>query len=751
MKKVRLFTLLFGLLLPVVAHAQEGPGVLYSYEQLQLGTSAQWVLIPAPMTSNLTGDLESDVRAAFNALKAAKPPTYGKTKLEVSPKELKKGIAKVIIDEDKQAYSLIIEAEVVYTLAAYGIAQVDFGGSPARILGCAEIPFAAYSLTLPVWRALPPAYVEAAWVQFADGSLQELALFQSDLKKGDSRALKRVYAALDAGEDFGKIGILGSLPSLGLEGWQAEVVSQLSSPSVEVRLAAIEALRGQEGAEVLEALVKRVDGDSEAQVQSAAAAVLSESKDKAYSIYGLFYTARGADTALAIQAIEEIASSRVDGAEEELLAALERAPKIAHAAAIGLVSMGEEEALVVALKKGKLEQATRLQLAQVLVESKEEERVLAGLELLAFEGDEAQVMMALEKSQTLGEDAADLWLTCLQSQYPSARVAAAESLVTLKEDDYLKPMAKAAEAFPSEASEIEASMVELLMISETLSELEDRSKKKQPALLHRAVYRALGKKAAKSKRFSSVEDKLLVGLESGEGVVVGGAILGLSHSPTPANLELILAKASHDSVTVREDVARALQRFAVGEGQDVLLELSQDSMPSVGVLAIRTLGVRGDVGVTKTLLKRGAGESPELRIELINTLVLLAGKKTKEDVVSYISNALFEDDRLVKLAAVAALGRMDSEQAIGSLALLVQDPDAQIRQATLHALGASKRADALPLILGALVSDDTATQIAAVGALSLHGSEAAREALVELSSSDVDPAVRAELSKALGQ
>src|SRR5690606_21023759 len=67
--------------------------------------------------------------------------------------------------------------------------------------------------------------------------------------------------------------------------------------------------------------------------------------------------------------------------------------------------------------------------------------------------------------------------TALDSSFSSVRLNAAEQLALLKEDDRLGAMAKAAQAYPDDGEAIESQMVALLVAAESLSDLEDRTKK----------------------------------------------------------------------------------------------------------------------------------------------------------------------------------------------------------------------------------------------------------------------------------
>lgn len=738
---------------PSTASAQNGPGIYYSYEKAQLGNTAQWVLVPHTLKGDLSGDLETDARAAFQALRSTKPPTYGGTSINIDPADLKKGKVSVQIDSAVQAYALIIEAEVVHTMAALGIEQVVFTGAVSETLTVADVPFAAFVATVPLWRALPPATLEGGMVRLPSGDLTTVEGFQQKLATKDSAAVKAVFSALQSGPALAKVGILERLPALGLDKWQDEVVKRLKDDAAEVRLAAVGALKGTRDKDALEALVAVIDKDSDANVQAAAAGVLSATGDKKYGAYGIYFALRGQDKAAALTAIDELVKQRVDSAADELVKAMSHPDKAVGArAARALGELNQDRALRQAIGDEKIDLEIREEAALALAALSDKDAAFAGRSWLAARGSEAAALEAIARLAATRDPEPHAALAAgLDSPHRDARIASARALATLKEDDSLKAMAIAAGKYADERVEIEDAMVDLLEAAETLSNIEDRLKSEKNAILKRATYRALGRKAPAAGRSAAVRDKLVAGLDESDEQARGGALIGLAADPSDDNMTLISARGSDASAQVRADVALALASYPAGKATDVLLQLARDtSSADVAIAAIRSFGVRSEFSVVRDLVKLGK-DDPRVRIALVRNLPLLVNNDTRSDVVAYVSNLLFDGDRTVKLAAIESLGQLADDQSIGALALLVQDPDQEIQFAGFNALAATRHASAVPLIAKGLESADPAVRRASLQGLAAHGGSGVREHLEKVAGNDPDAEIKDLAQRLLAQ
>lgn len=727
-------------LLPSLAWAQQGPGYIYSYEQLQLGDTAQWVLVPKALPNNLIGDLESDVRAAVSALQKAKRPTYGRTTVTVEPKALAQGKVTINVDEDKIKYQLIIEAEVVTTLAGLGITEVTFESDTTRVVRPEEIPFASFTPTLPLWRALPPAKLKQGLVLMPDGSYMDVTAFQAAVKKGDREVLDAVYASMLVDAPLAQIGTIERLTELKPKGWEDAVSGCLQKDSSDVRIAAIDALRGSKDKKVLEALSKVVDKDSNPDVQAAAASCLSASDNKKYSVYGAYHTLRGDDANAAVAAIDELVKKKITDAVPELVTALSHpATSVGRRAATAIRELGDDKALLKALSNEELRPEIREQLGieVSLLKSKDDRYI--GLAYVAAKGTETHALEAIAQLGKLRDPEPYPALeAALQSTTPEVRLAAAAQLADLKAVDSVLKLMEAARTYPDEAFEIEQSVVRLLASAEKLSELEERLEGRNSPLLKRSVYMALGQRAVDGNAFNRVRETLTQGLQDPEPVARGGAILALASATNPDDLLVLSPLSRDDDANVRVDVARALSLYPAGQAQDALLKLLGDDSEDVVVAAVKAFGKRKETAVLRDLMKMQKHPSKRVRIALLKAVAAVVDDETRADGLPWIANALFDSDVEVKSAAIKVLGGFNDAQAVESLALLVRDPNKTIQHATLRALGATQHPDAISLLAEGLKAADAPTRRVALEALQVHANPAVQVEIEQFLTTEAD-------------
>ncbi len=184
----------------------------------------------------------------------------------------------------------------------------------------------------------------------------------------------------------------------------------------------------------------------------------------------------------------------------------------------------------------------------------------------------------------------------------------------------------------------------------------------------------------------------------------------------------LLGHLDDPAAEVREEVARALGRIGDGRAVVPLIGKVQDSVPDVRRVVARALGDLGDGRAASALMLAIQDAAPEVRLE-----------------------------------AVTALGKLRSEEAVTTIAPLV-DPDAaeggssnypgvhvaqqggvgngEVRSAALRALGRIGSDAAVKVLVAALAKDDPASPRSAVrDALAAAGKRAATAAMAVLTGS----------------
>ncbi len=748
---VALSALTFSVVGPRPAAAQDGPGIIYSYEKIHTGNTTQWVLIPKAMTGVLSNDLETNVRAAFRALKAAKPPTYGRTDLVVDPAQLKVGKATVSIDPDKTKYALIIQAEALHTLESLGIHTVIFKGEEQVTMTTQSLPFAAFTLTLPIWRALPPAEAPGAWVRMPDASLIAAETFTQRLNAADPSTVKALYTELEQSDPISKLGILERLPTLKLPGWEDAAMGRLRDPDPNVQLAAIQALSGISQRNVLDQIARLLEREATPAVKSAAAAVLSASDNPNYNVFGLYHALRGDDVEQAQAAVQTMVDRKLTDATPEIIKALShnRLP-IAKRAATGLRQLNAEKELLKALRDNALNPDLRLHIATELTQVRDRKDAFVGAAFLAANAEGQAALDAIEQLRNFKDpDPMDALVAALANPDADARHAAAIAILSTKNSAALPAMAKAAADFPLQAQHFEAQMVALLVDAEKLSDIESMLKREKEPLIRRVLFQALAIKAAGANRFDSARERLLAGINEQDPLVRGGALLGLAHAAVNDDLPHITAQAKHESPSVRIDVAVALRRFPAGQASDVLRALCDDATPAVAVAALGTFGARAEKAYLREITRMPKSDHHEVRSAMIRATTAMADDANRGDVIAFVSNALFDADLSVKLTAIEALGELRDSQAIGALALMVQDPDKTIQYATFLALGKSQNPDAAQMLATSLNNPDPETRVRVLQAIALHGALSLRQPIQDLLATEGEAAVRTAADAAL--
>lgn len=119
------------------------------------------MLVPARRTS-ARAPSENRIKTLFDQLKAAKGNTYGAAKVAFNDDAEKTGEVYVWLDSAKAEYNAIVMAETVYTFTENGARRVRFPKVQDAGWTRAEVPNAAFVLTVPLSEALPPVELPPA-------------------------------------------------------------------------------------------------------------------------------------------------------------------------------------------------------------------------------------------------------------------------------------------------------------------------------------------------------------------------------------------------------------------------------------------------------------------------------------------------------------------------------------------------------------------------------------------------------------
>lgn len=720
---------LVSLLLASVASAEPTSVVLYSYTRVMLGNDAQYVLAPTAGQMKLEPSAPispAAINGVFNELRSRKSATYGSSSVEVTPASLKKGSATVKIDPSKQKYAPIIMGEVVYTLTQLGLESVDFPTEKQKGVTRADVPFGAFALVMPAWRALPPNRIAPAELLLPDGSEIKAEDFYKRLDKGDEAMIKALQTWLGSDNEQVVLTVARSVSQMKLGQKNELLLPLLKHKEPRVRQAGLESLAGQEDVPVLDAISAVMDKDKDKEVAQQAASILGKSQNKLYSVRAQFFALRGGDEASALEAVKALAASKEPTAAPELVKAARGGnQKVALAAIDALADLKQAQELEKLFQDGKLEMERRLRASSGALRMADDG---VRFNAMAFQARNAPGSAASSALETLAKvkdpDPRDAIEAALEHPEAPVRHTAARLLAERKNPASLKALA-AAGARPEDEEVIEeaaSAIMGELSLNDVLNYTGDKN-----AVLQRVAYRALGQKAGSGN--ARVFGALEKGVTNKDTGIRASSVLALGAFKNDKALGLVVSAGKDPEARVRRNVARSLSNWEATTHSDLLYEYLQDQNGEVVEAAISTFDARQEFEAYKKILSvfRGKPEFAGTRAAALKAIVKLAPKKELQTVISTVGGGLFDKDRDVKLLAIKLLGRYDNPAAVTTLAALINDPVEEYRIKSLLALGDTGSKEAIELIVSVLGDQSQPVRVAAMEALGRIGLKSASE------------------------
>lgn len=746
------FLSLLAIALPAIAVA-EGGGVRYSYDKVQIDGVLQYGLIPEAEKS-LNGKVtKSTFTQAFTALKADKPKTYLGSTVKVSGSASNPRIS-VTIDPKASRYALIIMGEVVFTMTELGADDVDFPGFSTAKMNRGDIPLAAYSVTVPLWRALPSSDnkdgVRGGMVQvrFPDGELLGADEVQKMWRSKDDKIVNALYDYLRAPETGTIITVAKSLPAWRIP-YAEKVIPLLGHPSVSVQNAALEILASErDDTRVLESVLAYLRNEKDLGQALKAAQFLGKSKNKTFSIEEpFFYLERGTtkQAADAAAALGKLDDDRIVSKLEEKLTAKEK--PLAVAAAKALEAQKATETQTKALGNDKINASLRLQIARDLTNDSDELKLI-GFSYLVDNGGLDIRLDAIESLGSLKTGPARARLeSYLDDKNPLVRQRAAAELAQRAEPESLTAFAKAMKSGPDE--DLMERTGYAIMLAQPLNVIEEKTGDRNTQV-QRLAYRALGEKAKSSKVFGILKK----GLQDRDPAIRGAAARAIGEFAN-SNAETALKTVAGDSsAAVRRDVALAIGNFEKGEMVDQLKTYLEDKDSGVVAGAIDALAQRKEAFAWETIKEARKSKDPQVRAAAFRALAELVSREDKKgvgEVISLLSGAVSDPEMEVKIAAMEALGTFNDDRAATSIAVNASAEDLPLRLAALQALGKSGHSSARNVLVTALSDPEMTVREQAVRSLGELGDKAAKgdleDYLKRIEDEDLKDLVKATIKK----
>jgi HEAT repeat protein len=245
-----------------------------------------------------------------------------------------------------------------------------------------------------------------------------------------------------------------------------------------------------------------------------------------------------------------------------------------------------------------------------------------------------------------------------------------------------------------------------------------------------------------------------------------GALNSIGHPQLPERVERLL---QNPDPLVRESAVRIAGYFGYAQTVDRMFECTRDEDETVRRAALEHIAFLDNPRVLPTLLDALERDTPQARAAAARALARidkdearagLAAALSDEDswvryfaaraLAEHCDSAVFdalvglaESDPAaqVRIASIDAIGSLRDRRAVPLLQRLTADRHEEVAAAALTALGRVAQADGLPALLEAVRSDSSARRSAAVQALAAHGSAEAVASLEWTAAADPDPAV----------
>lgn len=734
----------------------EGGNVRYSYEEVEVADEPGYALVPRA-EGDLTGDVTaSTLEQAFESLRANKSQTYGNSYAVATGDDPEEATVEVHIDSNYEQYAPIIKAEAVYTMTEFGVPEVEFPDQTDQALTRADISVPAYTLTVPLWRVLPPERISSAQILMPDDELVSVEEIEQRWSRDRAGLVDEAYAFLDSGEPFTVQEVLRALPELA-DLRLDEVTDVLEFDNVDVRRTTLGVLEGHENeSTALEAVSAALEEETNSGLAREMAEFLGRSDDDTYNVEQQFYLLAEGDDEEAEQAVAELSEWRGDDRVVETLADALRDDRqaVAVEAAESLEELDVHDPRIEALDDDEVSADVRLQMADDLADEANAESVrLAGLTHTARHREGGHAAQAIRTIAGLGlVEARHQVEEFLTDESRDRRRAAVDALVDRGDTDSIEALMEVADQQIDEEAMRDAAYE--IMVSQSLDEIMDLTRA-DSGEVQEVAFRAIGQRVQEVGTSRPAVDTIEQGVDHHRAAIRAAAAESLGQIGTDDAVDTLVGMSDDSDPDVRRNVALALGEAATDEGSDVILEFLDDDDPRVVAAGIDAFEMRNDQRAADRIEEMINHDAPPVRASAWRAVTTFLPDHDDEEIVrshiGELSGAVGDDAPEVQKTALEQLGRFQDEMAVTNIATLVGNEDPDIRITALEALAETDHRDARPLIESALGDQEPEVRQKAVEALTdLVGSEARPELEARMEQED-DPEVREAIESHLQQ
>ena len=216
-----------------------------------------------------------------------------------------------------------------------------------------------------------------------------------------------------------------------------------------------------------------------------------------------------------------------------------------------------------------------------------------------------------------------------------------------------------------------------------------------------------------------------------DGNVLRGALLFLGRQGAPAVvLEKILPFLEHRYNDVKESALEACIALHTPEVEQYFKNLTRHTDPTQRMIGVYGLGHFDIEKAVEELSQALDDESPEVRKVAVEAFGRAC--PIKEAYLQRVESKLYDENREVRMAVFDTLGLCSNERFVECLFRGLVDADPWVRVRSAERLGESKVSEAVEPLVTMLNDDNTLVVIKAVQALGMIGGESAFRALLPL-------------------
>ena len=634
---------------------------------------------------------------------------------------------------------------VYFTLRGAGLDEVKLSG---KVLSHTSFTRGAFVAVHSIGAAL--AQRVSGWVEVG-GVPVPAATFYKRVDGGDRDLYAAVKAALEDAPADARLLLIEKIDGLKSKEKEALVLGRLEDPDPRVRKAALAHLTKSPSANAQKGLQALVDRDTDNNVRLDAVKILVAAGKKEYERYLLLDKLNASDPNAVIDAAKGLAASKDKKFMPAIAGLAAHGNPQVRATAVALLKDAGELGLVAQLPANEqLAADVRELAAKTAAEHGSNADKATGLSWLVVSGtaDNAVWAATIVRDQIVLGTAVALGKALARPE-AEVRKVAAQALGKLKDPVGLEPLAGALrnskdaaekELFATEASAI----IAIQPVDQAIAIASSKD-----ATVRELAIRALAgfSKDKPNPKVNEVLKKALSEKDAGTRQAAAFALARVNDEGVVGDLAKLEGDADPE---IRAQVAVAIGRSKLAAHDNILIKFLDDKENAVkeaALVAIQTKKLSAAADKVRFLV---ANRKAEVRREAMKALVLLA-KPADPALFDIYSKAMQDEDTGVRLAALDGLAPYKDARAAQYIGLPLLDDRAEkpLKLKVIEVLGNLGTADAVEHAVRGLFDDDREVKLATLAALEKLKSDKASRPLQEFILREADAEVKAKASAVL--